>query len=156
MMLLNYRYGGKFVDRKKNKQRNFTESETKHLVRSHNKNAVNAIFRTLDAGTSILGERYNAGSNNRSKEEREAPYAVDGRHQKCNLLTSVSERQEKWRTLVNNTVKKRNGPMFNPRRRQRQTTALRMLPSTSARITRSLTDYAMLLWKRYRRMQEAL
>ena len=30
--------------------------------------------------------------------------------------------------------------MFNPRRMQRQTTPLRMLPSTSARITRSLTD----------------
>jgi hypothetical protein len=28
------------VDRKENKQRNFAESETKHFVTSHNKNAV--------------------------------------------------------------------------------------------------------------------
>ena len=62
------------VDRKENK-RNFAESETKHLVRSHNKNAENTIFWTRDEGTSILGERYNAGNNCRSKEEREAPYA---------------------------------------------------------------------------------
>ena len=34
------------VDRKENKVRNFAKSETKHLVRSHNKNAENAIFRT--------------------------------------------------------------------------------------------------------------
>ena len=66
------------VDRKENKQRKFAESETKHLVRSHNKNAENAIFWTRDEGTSILGERYNAANNSRSKEEREAPYAVDG------------------------------------------------------------------------------
>ena len=72
------------VDRKKNKQRNFAESETKHLVRSHNKNSENVVFRTRDESTSILGEGYNAGNNWRSKEEREAPYAVDGRHQKCN------------------------------------------------------------------------
>ena len=50
--------------------------------------------------TSILGEIYNAGNNWRSKEEKEAPYAVDGRHQKCNWtldkgLKSVGERQEK-------------------------------------------------------------
>ena len=60
------------VDRKENKQRNFAESETKHLVRSHNKNAENAIFRTHDEDTSILGERYNAGNNCRSKDKREA------------------------------------------------------------------------------------
>ena len=36
------------VDRKKFKRRNFAESEAKHLVRSHNKNAENAIFRTRD------------------------------------------------------------------------------------------------------------
>ena len=36
--------------------------------------------------------------------------------------------------------RRENGPTFNPRRRQRQITPLRMLPSTSARITRSLTD----------------
>ena len=89
------------VDRKENKQRNIAESGTKHLLRSHNKNDENAIFRTRDEGTSILGEiPYNAGNNWRSKEEREAPYAVDGRHQKCNWtlskwLKSVSERQKK-------------------------------------------------------------
>ena len=42
------------VDRKENKQRNLAESETKHPVRSHNKNAENAIFRTRDEGTSFL------------------------------------------------------------------------------------------------------
>ena len=60
------------VDRKKNKQRNFAESETKHFVRIHDKNAENAIFRTGDEGTSILGERCNAVNNRRSQEEREA------------------------------------------------------------------------------------
>ena len=60
------------------------ESETKHFVRSLDKYAENAIFRTREEGKSILGERYNARNNWRSKEEREAPCAVDGRHQKCN------------------------------------------------------------------------
>ena len=32
------------------------ESETKHSVRSHEKNAENAIFRTRGEGTPILGE----------------------------------------------------------------------------------------------------
>ena len=36
------------VDRKENKQINFAESESKHLVRIHNKNAENAIFRTRE------------------------------------------------------------------------------------------------------------
>ena len=45
------------VDKKENKQSNFAESETKHPVSSLNKNAENAIFRTRDEGTSILGER---------------------------------------------------------------------------------------------------
>ena len=64
--------------------RNFAKSETYPFVRSHYQNDKIAIFRTHDAGTSILGERYNAGNNCRSKVERDAPYAVDGRHQKCN------------------------------------------------------------------------
>ena len=34
------------VDRKENKERNFAQSETKHVVRIHEKNAENAIFRT--------------------------------------------------------------------------------------------------------------
>ena len=72
------------LDRKENKQRSFAESETKHLVRSHNKNAENTTFRTRDENTSILGERYNAENNWRSNDEREAPYAMNGRHQKCN------------------------------------------------------------------------
>ena len=42
------------MDRKENKQRNFAESETKHLIRSHNKNAENAIFWTRDESKSIL------------------------------------------------------------------------------------------------------
>jgi hypothetical protein len=62
------------------KQRHFEESVTKHFVRSHDKNAENAIFRTRDESTSILGEINNCWS----KGKREAPYAVDGRHQKCN------------------------------------------------------------------------
>ena len=62
------------VNKKENKQ-NFAEIETKLFVRSHNKNVENAIFRTRDKNTSLLGERYNAGNNCRSKEEREA---VDG------------------------------------------------------------------------------
>ena len=65
------------VDRKENKQRYFAESETKHLVGSHNEKPENAIFRTRDEDTSILGKRYNASNNFRSMEEREAPYAVD-------------------------------------------------------------------------------
>ena len=52
---------------------------------SHDKNTKNAIFRTRDEGTSILGERYNAGDNCRSKEYREA---VDGRHQKYTQLVA--------------------------------------------------------------------
>ena len=83
------------VDRKENKQRNFAESETRHLNKSHNKNAENAIFRTRDGGTSILGEMYNAGNNWKSKEEREAPYAVDGRNQKCNLLVNNISKKRK-------------------------------------------------------------
>ena len=62
------------VDRKENTQRDFAKSETKHLVRSHNKNAENAMFRTRDAGTSILGERYNAGNNCRSKKIKGSPF----------------------------------------------------------------------------------
>ena len=65
-------------------RKKIAENETKHLVRSYDKNVENSMFRTRDEGTSILGERYNAGNNCRSKEKREAPYAVDGRHQKCN------------------------------------------------------------------------
>jgi hypothetical protein len=80
LMLLNYGYGGKFcvADRKEYNQRNFSESETKHLLRSHDQNAENAIFLTRDVGTSILGERYNAGNYCRSKKESEALYVVDG------------------------------------------------------------------------------
>ena len=76
------------VDRKKNKQSNFAEIESKHFVRSHNKNAENAIFRTRDEGTLIPGEIYNAANNCRSKGKREAPYEVDRRHQKCNWTLS--------------------------------------------------------------------
>ena len=70
------------MDRKEIKQRNFAESETKQFVGSHDKNAENAIFRTRGEGTSILGERYNAGNNCRGKGTREAPNAMDERHQK--------------------------------------------------------------------------
>ena len=58
---------------------------------------MNTKFRARDVGTSILGERYNAGNNGRSKEKMEASYAEDGRHQKWNWTLikwpkSVSER----------------------------------------------------------------
>ena len=74
-MLFKYGYGGKLsvVDRRENKQRNFAESETRHFVRSHDKNAENVIFRICDEGISILGERYNAGNNYRSKEKKGRP-----------------------------------------------------------------------------------
>ena len=42
------------VDRKVNKQTKFTESETKKFVRSHDINAKNSIFWTLDEITPIL------------------------------------------------------------------------------------------------------
>ena len=51
---------------RKNKKIHFT-SEIKHIVRSYDKNAENSIFRTHDVNTSILGARYNAGTNCRSK-----------------------------------------------------------------------------------------
>ena len=66
------------VDRKENKQRNFAESETKHFVRNHNKNA---IFRTSDESTSIFGE------NLEEQGRKGNPYEVDGRHQKCTGLS---------------------------------------------------------------------
>ena len=46
------------MDKKENKQSNFAESETKHFVRSHDKNVENVIFWMRDEGTSILGHRY--------------------------------------------------------------------------------------------------
>ena len=45
-------------------------AENKHLTGSHDKNAENAIFRTCDEDTSILGEKYNAGNRCRNKEKR--------------------------------------------------------------------------------------
>ena len=64
------------VVRKENKE--ILQKVRTNILLEANKNAENAIFRTRDEGTSILGERYNAGNNCRNKEEREAPYAVDG------------------------------------------------------------------------------
>ena len=73
------------LDRKENKQRNFVKSETKHLFRSHNKNAENAIFRTRDETHQSLENDVMLGiTGGGRKKEREAPCAVDGRHQKCN------------------------------------------------------------------------
>jgi hypothetical protein len=62
-------------------------------------------------GTSILGEIYNAGTNCKSKKEREAPYAVDGRHKSVtglslNDLNQLVKDGEKWRTLVYNIIRK--------------------------------------------------
>ena len=61
---------------------NFVESEAKNVVRSRDRNTENDVFGTRDEGTSILGERYNAGNNCGSKEKRQAAHALDGRHQK--------------------------------------------------------------------------
>ena len=63
------------MNRKDIKHKDFAESETKHFVRSHDKNAENRIFHTLEESTSIIGKIYN---HCRSKEKRKAPYAVDG------------------------------------------------------------------------------
>jgi hypothetical protein len=41
------------VDRKENKQRNFAQSETKNLVRSHNKNADNATGQVMRVHQSL-------------------------------------------------------------------------------------------------------
>ena len=61
---------------RKTKQRNFAEMETKHYIRSYDKNAENGIFRTRDEDTSILGERYSAGNNCRSREKRGKNFAL--------------------------------------------------------------------------------
>ena len=86
------------VDRKQNKE--ILQKVRPSISLEAITKAENAIFRTRDESTSIFGERYNAGNNWRSKEQREAPYAVDGLHQKCTWtlgkwLKSVRERQEK-------------------------------------------------------------
>ena len=58
-----------------------------------------------------------------------------------NDLNQLMKDRKKWKLLVSNIVKKRKWTnIFNPRSRQRQTTPLIILPSASARITRSLTD----------------
>ena len=54
------------------------------LLQVMNKMLKMRYFRTLDAGTSILGEIYNAGNNYSNNEKRVAPYLVHGRHRKCN------------------------------------------------------------------------
>ena len=51
------------VDRNVIRQINVAETGIKHFLRSHDKNAENAIFRTIDESTSILGEIYNAVNN---------------------------------------------------------------------------------------------
>ena len=61
------------VDRKENKQRNFAESETKHLVRSHNKNAENVMMRAHESLEKDIMLRITAGLRKKGKW-----YAVDG------------------------------------------------------------------------------
>jgi hypothetical protein len=61
------------VDKIENKQIHFTESEAKDFVRRYDKNGENAIFRTLDDGTSILGEIYDPGNNCRNKGKNGSP-----------------------------------------------------------------------------------
>ena len=60
------------------------KSESKHFVRSHDKNVENAIFRTRDEGTSILGGRYNAGNSLTAGARKEGSFYVVYGHQKCN------------------------------------------------------------------------
>ena len=53
---------------------------------------------------------YNAGNNCRRKEKKEALYAMDGRHQKCNWtlskrLNQLVKDRKKWNSLVNYIVK---------------------------------------------------
>ena len=65
-----------------------------------------------------------------------------------NDLNHLVKNRKKWRTLVYNIVQRENGQMLNPRRRQWLTTPLRMLPSRSAMITRSLphsTDFIIII-----------
>ena len=56
------------VDRKENKQGKFAESEIKHFVRGHKKNDENAMFRTNDEGTLILGEMLGITAGVRGKK----------------------------------------------------------------------------------------
>ena len=50
----------KTCKRENRNQRKFEGSETKHFIRSHDKNAENSIVWTHYKDTSILGGRYNA------------------------------------------------------------------------------------------------
>ena len=59
------------------------ESEIKHFITSPDKDTYYLVFWKRDEDPSVLGERFNAGNHYRSKEIKEAPYAVDERHQKC-------------------------------------------------------------------------
>ena len=100
-----------WTERKTSKKK-YAETEIKHFIRSHNKNAENGIFWTLDEGTSIVGEGYNAGNNCRSKEERKARMrlmddikSVTGLS--ANDLNQLAKDWKKWKLLVNNIVKKR-------------------------------------------------
>ena len=75
------KYSKCVVDRKEIKQRNFAESDTKHFVRSLDKNAENSIFGTHYEKDIMLGIAAGA------RKKREVPYAVDGSHQNYNWNT---------------------------------------------------------------------
>ena len=82
------------------------------MVRSHNKNAENAIFRTLDESTSILGERYNAeitaGARKKGKPRMRWKNDIKkGTAFSVNDLNQLAKDRKKWHSLVNNKVKKR-------------------------------------------------
>ena len=99
-----------FVERKEIKQRNFAKSETKHCIRSPDKNAEHVIFQIRDENTSIHGESSNAGNHCMSTEK------VKPRVRCINDIKSVIEfsvnelkqlvEEKRWHSLVNNIVKK--------------------------------------------------
>ena len=73
-----------------------------HLSLNNNLNSCdeNVIFRTRDEGTSILGERHNAGNTCRRRGRKRSPVYGGWTTRKCNWilrkwLKSVSKRQEK-------------------------------------------------------------
>ena len=121
----------------------FAESQTKHSVRSHNKMLKMRYFGHVMRAHQSLEKYIMLGITGGAREKgkprmrwMDVIKSVTGLS--VNDLNQFVKDRKKWCSLVYIIV-----PMFNPRRRQRQTTALRMLPSTSARITRSLKDFIL-------------
>ena len=94
MKLLSYGYGGTFKEcrgQKGNQSKIFCrkyfvrnlKNVAESILSEVRKNAENAKFWIRKGDTSIPGEKYNTWNHCRSKEKWQAPYALDGRHQKC-------------------------------------------------------------------------